>query len=101
MEVASAGENRIDKPNMKELKSGPAVVSSRPVDGEEGTVTTLLFTIAVSATYRGAQEIYSAQVLARNGDRLYHLAEAASISGALEKLAQEMRLQENSGAASR
>ena len=64
-------------------------------------MTTLLFTIAISATYRGTQEIYSAQVIARNGEKLYHLAGAPSISGALEKVAQEMRLQENSGASFR
>ena len=63
-------------------------------DLEEGNMTTLLFTIAISAEYRGIQEIYSAQVFARNGEKLYHLAEAPSISAALEKVVQEMRLQE-------
>jgi hypothetical protein len=57
-------------------------------------MTTLLFTIAISAEYRGTQEIYSAQVLACNGEKLYHLAEAPSISAAVEKVVQEMRLQE-------
>jgi hypothetical protein len=57
-------------------------------------MTTLLFTIAISAYYRGTREIYSAQVIACNGEKLYHLAEATSISEALEKVVQEMRLQE-------
>ncbi len=57
-------------------------------------MTTLLFTIAISAYYRGTREIYSAQVIACNGEKLYHLAEALSISEALEKVVQEMRLQE-------
>jgi hypothetical protein len=61
-------------------------------------MTTLLFTIAISAEYRGSKEIYSAQVIARNGQSLYHLAEAASISEALEKLVQEMRLQDKNSA---
>ncbi|MFY9561885.1 MAG: hypothetical protein WAQ52_16745 [Terriglobales bacterium] len=64
-------------------------------------MTTLLFTIDISADYRGAQEIYSAQVIARNGQKLYHLAEAASISEALEKVVQEMRLQEKNSASFR
>jgi hypothetical protein len=57
-------------------------------------MTTLLFTIAISADYRGTNEIYSAQVIARNGMKLYHLAEAISIPAALEKVVQEMRLEE-------
>jgi hypothetical protein len=57
-------------------------------------MTTLLFTIAISADYRGTNKIYSAQVIARNGMQLYHLAEAISISEALEKVVQEMRLEE-------
>jgi hypothetical protein len=57
-------------------------------------MTTALFTIAISASYRGTREIYSAQVIACNGEQLYHLAEAASISEALEKVVVEMRLQE-------
>ena len=61
-------------------------------------MTTLLFTIAISADYRGTNEVYSAQVLARNGMELYHLAEALSISEALEKVVQEMRLQEKNSA---
>jgi hypothetical protein len=68
---------------------------------EEGIMTTLLFTISISADYRGAQEIYSAQVLARNGLKLYHLAEALSIPEALEKVVQEMRLQEKDSASFR
>ena len=57
-------------------------------------MTTLLFTIDISADYRGMKEIYSAQVIARNGKKLYHLAEAPSISEALQKVVQEMRLAE-------
>jgi hypothetical protein len=68
---------------------------------EEGIMTTLLFTISISADYRGTQEIYSAQVLARNGLKLYHLAEALSIPEALEKVVQEMRLQEKDSASFR
>ena len=61
-------------------------------------MTSLLFTIAVSAEYRGSKEIYLALVVARNGQNLYHLAEALTISEAVEKVVQEMRLQEkNSG----
>jgi hypothetical protein len=55
---------------------------------------TLLFTIEVSAKYRGTQEIYSAQVIACNGEKLYHAAEALSISEAVEKIVQQMKLQE-------
>ncbi len=61
-------------------------------------MTTLLFTIAISAEYRGNKEIYSVQAIARNGQTLYHLAEAVSISEALEKLVQEMRLQDKNSA---
>jgi hypothetical protein len=68
---------------------------------EEGIMTTLLFTIAISADYRGTAEIYSAQVIARNGQNLYHLAEALSIPEALEKVVQEMRLQEKTSASFR
>jgi hypothetical protein len=61
-------------------------------------MTTLLFTIEISATYRGIQEIYSAQAMACNGEKLYHAAEAQSISEAVEKIAKQMKLQEkNSG----
>ena len=64
-------------------------------------MATLLFTIAISADYRGIDEIYSAQVIARNGMKLYHLAEAVSISEALEKVVQEMRLQDKNSASFR
>jgi hypothetical protein len=64
-------------------------------------MTTLLFTIAVSAEYRGDKEIYSAQVFARNGGKLYHLAEAPLISAAVEEVVQEMRLQEKNSAMAR
>ena len=61
-------------------------------------MTTLLFTIAISAEYRGNKEIYSVQAIARNGQNLYQLAEAVSIAEALEKLVQEMRLQDKNSA---
>jgi hypothetical protein len=64
----------------------------------EEITTTLLFKIAISAYYRGSKEIYSAQVVACNGEKLYHLAEALSISQALEKVVEEMRLQEKNSA---
>lgn len=57
-------------------------------------MNSLLYTISIFAEYRGTQEVYSVQVLARNGEKLFHLAEAASISEALEKLVREMRVQE-------
>jgi len=68
---------------------------------EVDVMTTLLFTISVSAQYRWTQEIYSAQVNACNGEKLYHLAEAASISEAIEKIVREMRLQEKHSASFR
>ena len=61
-------------------------------------MTSLLFTIEVSGTYRGTQEIYSAQVIARNGEKLYHLAEALSISEAVEQIVKQMRVQEKNSA---
>jgi hypothetical protein len=64
-------------------------------------MTSLLFTIDISADYRGTNEVYFAQVIARNGMKLYHLAEAPSISEALEKVVQEMRLAEKSSASFR
>jgi hypothetical protein len=64
-------------------------------------MTTLLFTISISAQYRGNQEIYSAQANACNGEKLYHLAEAYSISEALEKIVREMRQQEKNSASFR
>jgi len=68
----------------------------------EGLImTTLLFTIDISADYRGMKEIYSAQVLARNGQQLYHVAEAELIPEALEKVVQEMRLQGKNSASFR
>jgi len=59
-------------------------------------MTTLLFTIEVSATYRGTQEIYSAQVMACNGQKLYQPTEALSISEAVEKIVKQMQNQEHS-----
>jgi hypothetical protein len=71
-------------------------------DWNEGLImTTLLFTIDISADYQGTKEIYSAQVRARNGQQLYHLAEAESIPEALEKVVQEMQLQEKTSASFR
>jgi hypothetical protein len=64
-------------------------------------MTTLLFTIAISAEYRGNKEIYSAQVLEPNGQKLYHLSEAPSISEALERVVQEMKQQEKNSALAR
>ena len=64
-------------------------------------MTTLLFTIDISAEYRGMEEIYSAQVFEPNREKLYHLAEAPLISEALEKVVQEMRLQEKNSALAR
>jgi hypothetical protein len=64
-------------------------------------MTTLLFTIAISAFDRGSQEIYSAQVIACNGEKLYHVAEALTISEALEQVVQQMRLQEKNSASFR
>jgi hypothetical protein len=61
-------------------------------------MTTLLFTIAISAEYRGNKEIYSVQAIAPNGQNLYHLAEAVSIAEGLEKLVQEMRVQDKKSA---
>jgi hypothetical protein len=88
MEVANDGASKSDEFYIGKVKAG-------------GTMTTLLFTISISATYRGTQEIYSAQVIARNGENLYHLAEALSISEALEKVVEEMRLQEKKSASLR
>jgi hypothetical protein len=75
-----------------------AVVGVIACPVEEGTMTSLLFTISIFAEYRGTKEIYSAKVIARNGTPLYHLAEALSIPEALEKVVQEMRLQEKKSA---
>ncbi len=61
-------------------------------------MTTLLFTIEISAAYRGTQEIYSAQVIARNGEKLYHVTEEPSISEAVEKIVKQMKLQEKTSA---
>jgi hypothetical protein len=57
-------------------------------------MTTLLFTIEVSATYRGTQEVYSAQVMARNGEKLYQAGEAHSISQAVEQVVKQFQQQE-------
>jgi len=72
-----------------------------PLQCGEEIMSSLLFTIEISADYRGTNEVYSAQVIARNGMKLYHLAEAPSISEALEKLVQEMRLEEKTSASFR
>ncbi|HTC94323.1 MAG TPA: hypothetical protein VK699_12855 [Terriglobales bacterium] len=62
-------------------------------------MTTLLFTIQISGTYRGTQEIYSAQVIGCNGEKLYHAAEALSISEAVEQIVKQMKLQEKNNMA--
>jgi hypothetical protein len=64
-------------------------------------MTTLLFRIEISATYRGTQEIYSAQVIAPNGQELYHPVEALSVSEAVEKIVKQLQLQEHNRASSR
>jgi hypothetical protein len=61
---------------------------------KEKPVNSLVYTISIFAEYRGTQEVYSAQVLARNGEKLFHQAEGASIPETLEKLIKQMRLQE-------
>jgi hypothetical protein len=61
-------------------------------------MTSLLFTIEVSATYRGTREIYSAQVIACNGEKLYHFAEALSISEAVEQIVKQLKAQEKNSA---
>jgi hypothetical protein len=61
-------------------------------------MTTLLFTIEISATYRGTQEIYSAQAMACNGEKLYHLTEAPSISEAVEEIVKQLKSQEKTSA---
>jgi hypothetical protein len=65
---------------------------------EQQTMTTLLFTTQVSASYRGTQEIYSAQVFACNGEKLYRVGEALSISEAVEQIVKQMKLQEKHSA---
>jgi hypothetical protein len=55
---------------------------------------TVLFTIEVSGEYRsmgqGNSEIYVAQAIAPNGEKLHYRAEALAISIALEELAKQM-----------
>jgi len=63
-------------------------------------MSSLLFTIEVSAAYCGAKEIYSAQVIARNGEKLYHASEAISISEAVEQVVKQMQQQEHNRASS-
>jgi len=90
---------------IKNVRGSTSRVGGRVLVGrfnvQEGIMTTLLFTIDISAEYRGMKEIYSAQVIARNGMKLYHLAEAVSISEALEKVVQEMRPEEKTSASFR
>jgi hypothetical protein len=57
-------------------------------------MSSLLFTIEVSTSYRDTHQIYSAQVIACNGEKLYHVAEALSISEAVEQIVKQMKLQE-------
>ena len=61
-------------------------------------MTSLLFTIEVSATHRDNRKIYSAQVMACNGEKLYHFAEALSISEAVEQIVKQLKLQEKNSA---
>jgi hypothetical protein len=63
--------------------------------------TTLLFTIAISSSSRENKQIYSAQAIANNGEPLYKPAEAGTVSEALEKVVQQMRLQERHSASYR
>ena len=63
--------------------------------------TTLLFTISISSSSRENKQIYSAQAIATNGEPLYKLAEAVSVSDALEQVVQQMRLQEKKSASYR
>jgi hypothetical protein len=55
---------------------------------------TVLFTIEVSGECRnmgqGNDEIYAAQAIAPNGEKLHYRAEALAISIALEELAKQM-----------
>lgn len=62
---------------------------------------TPLFTIAITTFDRGARQIYSAQVIACNGENLYRAVEAFSISEALEQVVQQMRQQEKNSASFR
>jgi len=102
MEVANDGVNRTGEPDTAEIENqAKGHLLLGPFDVESGIMTTLLFTIAISPSYRGTQEIYSAQVIARNGENLYHLAEALSVSEALEKVVLEMRAQEEKSASFR
>jgi hypothetical protein len=79
---------------VKEISSQPPFHLRWDKRDQVEPITTLLFTIEISATYRGVQEIYSAQVIARNGEKLYHVAEALSISEAVEQIVKQMKLQE-------
>jgi|GEM_PF-2366587 hypothetical protein len=63
--------------------------------------TTLLFTISISSSSRENKQIYSAQAIATNGEPLYKLAEAATVSDALEQVVQQMRQQERNSASYR
>ena len=60
--------------------------------------TSLLFTIAISAADRGTQELFSAQALACNGEKLYQPAEGLSISEAVEKVVKQIQDQEHKSA---
>jgi len=63
--------------------------------------STLLFTISISSSSRENKQIYSAQAIATNGEPLYKLAEGVTVSEALEKVVQQMRLQERNSASYR
>jgi hypothetical protein len=63
--------------------------------------TTLLFTISISSSYRENKQVYSAQAIATNGERLYKPTEGMTVSEALEQVVQQMRLQERNSASYR
>jgi hypothetical protein len=61
----------------------------------------MLFTIEISAQYRGTQEVYSAQAIARNGEKLYRVTEATSISEAVEQIVKQLKVQEQNRSSGR
>ena len=61
----------------------------------------MLFTIEVSATYRGTQEVYSAQAIAPNGEKLYRVTEATSVSEAVDQIVKQLKVQEQNSSSSR
>lgn len=57
-------------------------------------MTTMLFTIEISARYSGTQEVYTAQAFARNGEKIYRVTEATSVSEAVEQIVKQLKVQE-------